>query len=162
MRRFCKVTTNKELTVSHVLRRLQRIKPHDFIGRMHRKFAHRSYAGNIQEAFDIIDTFRKPKTYKDYLLSIIQNGLEQTRLSMNDRKKYSRYNTKLRSVGINPEMFETMFDSEFDRHRVDLSDTFDHIFDEFDNIIFINDPLNNLFRKTYKQYYISTDLCIDM
>lgn len=138
-----------EVTVSRFLSYAHYHRPGWFVLKEMRKmFVHRNVGMKVSEARSKIKTLKKYNQYLDFLDQIIDNGYESVRKSFPDRNKFYRYNKKLRSLGIVPELFETALDSHFNRHEFNLEQYLsDNFTTSMDDVSIISDPLNNKIRK---------------
>lgn len=153
LKRLLKVDSASGVTVEKLVRVAQAKRPpSEFFRLLDRQFINRGVVSSITEAKSKIRALPKYNQYLDYLDYILDFGLEAARESdmFPNRQKFWRYNSKLKSIGVNPELFDTSLDDPFNRHSFSVSDHLDTLFTGADDIILVHDPL---IRKLRKYYY---------
>lgn len=96
----------------------------------------------------------------DYLDSIIDFGMEHTRLNMfpgpSGRQKFYRYNKKLFEIGINPASFDPIIDDPFNRDSFSVTDNIDSFYCSADDITLIGDELVKKIRHYFNKTLSNT------
>lgn len=154
LKRLLKTKSASDVTVEKLISVAQsRRPPSEFFRLLDRQFIRRGVVSSITEAKLKIKSLPKYNQYVDFLDLIIDIGIEAVRLSpefKDNRKKFYRYNKKLRDIGVIPELFDTSLDDPFNRHSFKVSEHLHTLFTGADNLTCIHDPL---IRKIRKYYY---------
>lgn len=107
---FCRVDTMGQVTVGQFLARVDTWSVEEHFDSIQKLFTVRALGVSLADCWAILDKFRKPKPYREFIHLVADQGLEFARKSLSTAKFY-RICAKLRSVGIEPQMIESQYDS---------------------------------------------------